>query len=44
MKVAMAKLIGEGSQVVARLRVVGEHTGDRLGMFMQLGWDWPAAG
>jgi predicted ester cyclase len=73
------ELIGEGNQVVARLRVVGKHTGthprmpeptgrdcdveqiwiftvtggliteiravsDRLGMFMQLGWDWPAAG
>ena len=72
-------LIGEGNQVVARLRVVGKHTGahprmpeptgrdfdveqiwiftltdglvteiravsDRLGMFLQLGWDWPAAG
>ena len=70
-------LIGEGNQVVARLRVVGKHTGtharmpeptgrdcdveqiwiftltdgliteiravsDRLGMFLQLGWDWPA--
>jgi predicted ester cyclase len=73
------ELIGEGSQVVARLRVVGKHTGshprmpeptgrdfdveqiwiftltdgliteiravsDRLGLFLQLGWDWPAAG
>jgi predicted ester cyclase len=73
------ELIGEGNQVVARLRVVGKHTGthprmpeptgrnfdveqiwiftladgliteiravsDRLGMFLQLGWDWPAAG
>jgi predicted ester cyclase len=73
------QLIGEGNQVVARLRVVGKHTGthprmpkptgrdcdveqiwiftltdgliteiravsDRLGMFMQLGWDWPTAG
>jgi predicted ester cyclase len=73
------ELIGEGNQVVARLRVVGQHTGphprmpeptgrdfdveqiwiftladglvteiravsDRLGMFLQLGWDWPAAG
>jgi len=72
-------LIGEGDQVVARLRVVGKHTGaharmpeptgrdcdveqiwiftmtdgliaeiravsDRLGMFLQLGWDWPAIG
>lgn len=72
-------LIGEGSQVVARLRVVGKHTGthprmpqptgrdcdveqiwiftladgliteiravsDRLGMFIQLGWDWPIIG
>jgi predicted ester cyclase len=72
-------LIGEGNQVVARLRVVGKHTGthprmpeptgrdcdaeqiwiftltdgmiteiravsDRLTMFMQLGWDWPAIG
>jgi predicted ester cyclase len=72
-------LIGEGSQVVARLRVVGKHTGthprmpqptgrdcdveqiwiftltdgliteiravsDRLGMFIQLGWDWPVIG
>jgi predicted ester cyclase len=71
------ELIGEGNQVVARLRVVGKHTGthprmpkptgrdfdveqiwiftladgliteiravsDRLGMFLQLGWDWPA--
>jgi predicted ester cyclase len=73
------ELIGEGNQVVARLRVVGKHTGthprmpeptgrdfdveqiwiftladgliteiravsDRLGMFLQLGWDWPATG
>jgi len=73
------ELIGEGNQVVARLRVVGKHTGthprmpeptgrdcdveqiwiftltdgliteiravsDRLGMFMQLGWDWPTGG
>jgi predicted ester cyclase len=73
------ELIGEGNQVVARLRVVGTHTGthprmpeptgrdfdveqiwiftvtdgliteiravsDRLGMFLQLGWDWPAGG
>jgi predicted ester cyclase len=73
------ELIGEGNQVVARLRVMGKHTGahprmpeptgrdfdveqiwiftltdglvteiravsDRLGMFMQLGWDWPTAG
>jgi predicted ester cyclase len=73
------ELIGEGSHVVARLRVVGKHTGshprmpeptgrdcdveqiwiftladgliteiravsDGLGMFRQLGWDWPAAG
>ena len=73
------ELIGEGSQVVARLRVVGKHTGthprmpeptgrdcdveqiwiftlaagqiteiravsDRLGMFIQLGWDWPTLG
>ena len=73
------ELIGEGNQVVARLRVVGKHTGahprmpeptgrdcdveqiwiftltdglvteiravsDRLGMFLQLGWDWPTAG
>jgi predicted ester cyclase len=72
-------LIGEANQVVARLRVVGKHTGthprmpeptgrdcdveqiwiftltdgliteiravsDRLGMFAQLGWDWPMAG
>ena len=72
-------LIGEGDQVVARLRVAGKHAGthprmpeptgrdfdveqiwiftltdgliteiravsDRLGMFMQLGWDWPTAG
>jgi predicted ester cyclase len=72
-------LIGEGHHVVARLRVVGKHTGshprmpgpagrdfdveqiwiftladgliteiravsDRLGMFLQLGWDWPSAG
>jgi predicted ester cyclase len=72
-------LIGEGDQVVARLRVVGKHTGshprmpeptgrdcdveqiwiftvadgaiseiravsDRLGMFIQLGWDWPTLG
>jgi predicted ester cyclase len=72
-------LIGEGDQVVARLRVTGKHTGahprmpeptgrdfdveqiwiftlaggviteiravsDRLGMFLQLGWDWPAVG
>jgi predicted ester cyclase len=72
-------LIGEGDRVVARLRVVGKHTGrhprmpeptgrdcdveqiwiftladgliteiravsDRLGMFLQLGWDWPAVG
>ena len=71
------ELIGEASQVVARLRVAGKHTGthprmpqptgrdfdveqiwiftladgliteiravsDRLGMFLQLGWDWPA--
>src|SRR3984957_21120522 len=71
------ELIGEGKQVVARLRVVGKHTGthprmpeptrrnfdveqiwiftladgliteiravsDRLGMFLQLGWGWPA--
>jgi predicted ester cyclase len=73
------ELIGEGDRVVARLRVVGKHTGghprmpeptgrdcdveqiwiftltdgliteiravsDRLGMFLQLGWDWPSAG
>ena len=73
------QLIGEGDLVVARLRVVGKHTGshprmpeptgrdcdveqiwiftltdgliteiravsDRLGMFLQLGWDWPTAG
>jgi predicted ester cyclase len=73
------ELIGEGNQVVARLRVVGKHTGthvrmpeptsrdcdveqiwiftltggmiteiravsDRLSMFLQLGWDWPAVG
>jgi ketosteroid isomerase-like protein len=73
------ELIGEGRHVVARLRVVGKHTGshprmpdptgrdfdveqiwiftladgliteiravsDRLGMFLQLGWDWPSAG
>jgi predicted ester cyclase len=73
------QLIGEGDVVVARLRVVGKHTGrhprmpeptgrdcdveqiwiftltdgliteiravsDRLGMFLQLGWDWPTAG
>jgi predicted ester cyclase len=73
------ELIAEGVQVVARLRVVGKHTGrhprmpeptgrdcdveqiwiftltdgliteiravsDRLGMFLQLGWDWPTAG
>ena len=73
------ELIAEGDQVVARLRVVGKHTGrhprmpeptgrdcdveqiwiftltdgliteiravsDRLGMFLQLGWDWPTAG
>ena len=73
------ELIGEGDLVVARLRVVGKHTGshprmpeptgrdcdveqiwiftltdgliteiravsDRLGMFLQLGWDWPTAG
>ena len=73
------QLIGEGNQVVARLRVAGRHTGahprmpeptgrdfnveqiwiftltggliteiravsDRLSMFLQLGWDWPAAG
>jgi predicted ester cyclase len=73
------ELIGEGNQVVARLRVVGTHTGahprmpeptgrdfdveqiwiftltdgliteiravsDRLGMFLQLRWDWPVAG
>jgi predicted ester cyclase len=73
------ELIGEGDQVVARLRVAGKHTGthprmpeptgrdfdveqiwiftltdglvteiravsDRLGMFLQLGWDWPTAG
>ena len=73
------ELIGEGNQVVARLRVVGKHVGahprmpeptgrdcdveqiwiftltdglvteiravsDRLGMFLQLGWDWPTAG
>jgi predicted ester cyclase len=73
------ELIGKGNQVVARLRVVGKHTGthprmpeptgrdfdveqiwiltladgmiteiravsDRLGMFLQLGWDWPAVG
>ena len=73
------ELIGEGNQVVARLRVVGKHIGahprmpeptgrdcdveqiwiftltdglvteiravsDRLGMFLQLGWDWPTAG
>jgi predicted ester cyclase len=73
------ELIGEGNQVVARLRVVGKHTGthprmpqptgrdcdveqiwiftltdgliteiravsDRLGMFLQLGWDWPVIG
>jgi predicted ester cyclase len=73
------ELISEGNQVVARLRVVGKHTGahprmpqpagrdfdveqiwiftltdgliteiravsDRLGMFLQLGWDWPTAG
>jgi predicted ester cyclase len=72
-------LIGEGDRVVARLRVVGKHTGthprmpeptgrdcdveqiwvftlangliseiravsDRLGMFLQLGWDWPVIG
>ena len=71
------ELIGEANQVVARLRLVGKHTGthprmtqptgrdcdveqiwiftvtdgliteiravsDRLGMFLQLGWDWPA--
>jgi predicted ester cyclase len=70
------ELIGEGNQVVARLRATGKHTGahprmpkptgrdfdveqiwiftlsdgliteiravsDRLGMFLQLGWDWP---
>ncbi|HEX4090358.1 MAG TPA: ester cyclase [Trebonia sp.] len=73
------ELIGDGGQVVARLRVVGKHTGshprmpqptgrdcdveqiwiftltagliteiravsDRLGMFLQLGWDWPTIG
>jgi predicted ester cyclase len=73
------ELIGEGNRVVARLRVVGKHTGthprmpeptdrdcdveqiwiftltdgliteiravsDRLTMFLQLGWDWPAIG
>lgn len=73
------ELIGDGDRVVARLRVVGKHTGshprmpeptsrdcdveqiwiftltdgliteiravsDRLGMFLQLGWDWPIAG
>jgi predicted ester cyclase len=73
------ELIGEGDRVVARLRVVGKHTGrhprmpeptgrdcdveqiwiftlaggliteiravsDRLGMFLQLGWDWPTLG
>jgi predicted ester cyclase len=73
------ELIGEGNEVVARLRVTGKHTGthprmpaptgrdfdveqiwiftladgliteiravsDRLTMFLQLGWDWPAAG
>ena len=73
------ELIGEGNRVVARLRVVGKHTGthprmpeptdrdcdveqiwiftltdgliteiravsDRLGMFIQLGWDWPVIG
>jgi predicted ester cyclase len=73
------ELMGEGNQVVARLRVVGKHIGahprmpqptgrdcdveqiwiftladglvteiravsDRLGMFLQLGWDWPTAG
>ncbi|MFC5908067.1 ester cyclase [Streptacidiphilus monticola] len=71
------QLIGEGDEVVARLRVRGAHTGyhprmpqptgrscdveqiwiftvrdgriaelravsDRLGMFLQLGWDWPS--
>lgn len=70
------ELIGEGDRIVARLRVIGVHTGaharmpeptgrtcdveqiwiftltdgliteiravsDRLGMFLQLGWDWP---
>jgi len=73
------ELIGEGDQVVTRLRVAGKRTGshprmpeptgrdfdveqiwiftladgliteiravsDRLGMFLQLGWDWPTAG
>ncbi|QIS18701.1 ester cyclase [Nocardia terpenica] len=71
-------LIGEDDRIVARLRVIAEHTGyhvrmpqptghtcdveqiwifaladnriteiravsDRLGMFLQLGWDWPTA-
>lgn len=75
--ILVQELIGEDDRIVARLRVVGAHTGyhvrmpeptgrscdveqiwiftlaegriteiravsDRLGMFLQLGWDWPA--
>ena len=75
--ILVQELIGEDDRIVARLRVVGRHTGaharmpeptgrtcdveqiwiftltdsrnseiravrDRLGMFLQLGWDWPA--
>ncbi|APA95484.1 ester cyclase [Nocardia seriolae] len=74
--ILVQELIGEGDRIVARLRVIGRHTGaharmpeptgrtcdveqiwiftltaeriteiravsDRLGMFLQLGWDWP---
>ena len=73
------QLLGEGEDIVARIRVAGVHSGfhprmpeptgrhcdveqiwiftvrdgriseiravsDRLGMFIQLGWDWPTAG
>ncbi|MFE3223301.1 ester cyclase [Nocardia sp. NPDC059228] len=75
--ILVQELIGEDDRIVARLRVIGRHTGaharmpeptgracdveqiwiftltdsriseiravsDRLGMFLQLGWDWPA--
>ncbi|MGW5113764.1 ester cyclase [Nocardia sp. NPDC004123] len=75
--ILVQELIGEDNRIVARLRVIGRHTGaharmpeptgrtcdveqiwiftltgsriseiravsDRLGMFLQLGWDWPA--
>ncbi|MVU84044.1 ester cyclase [Nocardia sp. ET3-3] len=74
--ILVQELIGEDDRIVARLRVIGRHTGaharmpeptgrtcdveqiwiftltdsriteiravsDRLGMFLQLGWDWP---